>query len=111
MNVEQILTDVENRLCTGKTDRKFLNNKLANQRTYIAFTSSALALAALAGAFKQSHLVYIALAIILLSAFQYYIINKNLTNDEGICNFFFDHMPLMYMVLALLVLYLQYNKG
>tara|TARA_B100000029_G_C17121932_1_gene795427 strand:+ start:152 stop:469 length:318 start_codon:yes stop_codon:yes gene_type:complete len=84
--------------------------KLANQRTYLAYMRTGFAIAGIAGKFKKHYLMMFGLFMILTSAYQYYIainyLNSNVHND----NQMMDYIPLIYVVLSIAALYLQFFK-
>ena len=87
--------------------------KLANQRTFLAYMRTGFVIAALAGSFKKLWIMGFGIIMIIGSAFQYYIINeniytKNLKNNNK--SRLFNLFPLVYIVISVGALYLQYRK-
>ena len=80
--------------------------KLANQRTYLAYMRTGFAISAIAGNFKQFYIMIFGLIMIIGSSIQYMIINNNLQIDNKMLDIF----PMIYIVLSIGALYLQYNK-
>ena len=67
-------------------------------------------LAAIAGTFKNMYVVAIAIFFMIVSTYQYYIIDKNLNEDILLGSNFMDMMPLLFLVLSCITLYLQWYK-
>ena len=89
----------------------FLNierTKLANQRTYLAYIRTGFSLASLAGIFKRYYLFAFGLIMIVTSTIQYYIAIRNLNNHQQIKMYVLDYTPLIYFLLSLFVLYLEF---
>jgi hypothetical protein len=84
--------------------------KLANQRTYLSYVRTGFAIASIAGTFKKLWIVAFGLLMILGSSIQYYFAIRLLNNKEISNNKVFDYIPLIYVPLLLIVLYLQFNK-
>ncbi len=84
--------------------------KLANQRTYLAYMRTGFGIAALAGSFKKMWILYFGIIMIIGSLIQYMLINNNLENKKNPSNTNLDYIPIIYVVLSLGVLYLQFNK-
>ena len=87
-----------------------LRTKLANQRTYLAYVRTGAVIAGIAGTFKQMYIVYLGLFIIFASTVQYYLLNKNISTDGELNNFYLENMPLIFIVISLIILNLQFNK-
>ena len=100
------------------TEKQSINNnqlaiertKLANQRTYLAYIRTGFAIAGIAGKFKKKYLLMFGISMILISAYQYYIsikyLNKKVHNNSVI----FNYLPLIYVVLSIPTIYLQFFK-
>ncbi len=84
--------------------------KLANQRTYLAYMRTGFAIAAIAGSFKKMWIVIFGLFMIIISSFQYFVINHNLDSDEITNDNFLDLIPISYLILSIGALYLQFKK-
>ena len=84
--------------------------KLAHQRTYLAYMRTGFAIASIAGTFKKYYLFFFGLTMILLSSIQYIFAINYLNNQKILNNQLFDYIPLIYIPLLLLVLYLQFYK-
>ena len=87
--------------------------KLANQRTFLAYMRTGFVIAALAGSFKKLWIMGFGILMIIGSTFQYYIINddidsRNLKDHNK--SKLFHLFPLVYIVISLGALYLQYYK-
>lgn len=86
------------------------NTKLANQRTYLAYVRTGFVIAGVAGIFKRLWIVFFSILLIVLSTYQYYLINDDLNNNRKLHNDISDNMPLIYVVLLIGGLYLQFHK-
>jgi len=84
--------------------------KFANQRTYLAYMRTGFAIAGIAGKFKKFYIMIFGLIMIIGSLVQYIIINNNLKMNNSIDNKIFDIFPIIYVILSIGALYLQYNK-
>ena len=84
--------------------------KLANQRTYLAYMRTGFAIAGIAGKFKKNYLMMFGLFMILTSAYQYHTAIKNLNANIHKESVVMDYLPLIYVILSLGVLYLQFFK-
>jgi|SaaInlStandDraft_4_1057021.scaffolds.fasta_scaffold17862_2 hypothetical protein len=87
------------------------NTKLANQRTYMAYARTSLIIAAIAGTFKNMYVVAIAIFFMVVSTYQYYMIDKNLNENILPGSNFMDMMPLLFLLLSCITLYLQWYKN
>ena len=84
--------------------------KLANERTYLAYMRTGFAIAALAGVFKKWWIVIFGLIILILSTVQYHTVNNQLNNKETPNTPILELLPIIYVVLGLLILFLQWKK-
>ena len=84
--------------------------KLANERTYLAYMRTGFGIAALAGAFKKWWIVIFGLIILILSTVQYHTVNNQLNNKETPNTPILELLPIIYVVLGLLILFLQWKK-
>ena len=91
------------------TELSKIRTKLSNQRTYLSYMRTGFIISAIAGTFKKKYIVIFGILMIIISSIQFYLINKNLDNNTTINNYF-NYIPLIYMILSLLILYIQYNK-
>ena len=86
--------------------------KLANQRTYLAFLRTSIAISAVAGHFKKYYIFLFGIIMLIISTVQYillsYSLNNNKLDDET--NNIINYTIVIYSVLGLLILYLQYKK-
>ena len=82
--------------------------KLSNQRTYLAYIRTGFAIAGIAGIFKKNYLLMFGLLMILTSAYQYYTAIKYLHSNVHNDRVLMDYVPLIYVVLSLVALYLQF---
>lgn len=80
-----------------------IRTRLANQRTYLAYMRTGFAISAIAGTFKKFYLALFGVIMILISTYQYYLLNLQLEQEP-----LFDRTPLIYSILSLIVLSLQY---
>ena len=84
--------------------------KLANQRTYLAYMRTGFGIASIAGLFKKVWIFVFGLIMIIGSVIQYMIINQKLNSNENPNNIYLDLIPIIYVVLSLGALYLQWIK-
>ena len=95
----------------NNNDLAKIRTKLANQRTYLAYMRTGFAISALAGSFKKKYLVLFGIVMIILSTIQYYLLNVSINNDDKLKNMeYYNLIPLIYIILSLIILYLQYKK-
>jgi uncharacterized membrane protein YidH (DUF202 family) len=87
-----------------------IRTKLANQRTYLAYLRTGIGIASIAAAFKKLYIVFFGLFMVGLSAYQYIYINNNMNNQQNFNNVYLDNIPLIYVLLAFITYYLQYNR-
>ena len=85
--------------------------KMANERTYLAYMRTGFGIAALAGVFKKWWIIIFGIIMLILSTVQYHIVNNRLNNEENSNIPLLDFLPIIYVVLGLLVLSLQWNSG
>ena len=93
----------------NSNDLAIQRTKFANQRTYLAYIRTGFGIAGIAGTFKKYWIVVFGIIMIITSSIQYYIINKDLDEKE-LYNHHFDIVPIMYTILMLGILYLQWKK-
>ena len=84
--------------------------KLANQRTYLAYMQVGFAIAAIAGTFKKKWIALFGVLMIIGSTIQYIVLNNMIQKKEFQSRLEFDYLPLIYIVLSLGTLYLQFYK-
>jgi hypothetical protein len=87
--------------------------KLANQRTYLAFLRTSIAISAVAGHFKKYYLFLFGILMLIISTVQYILLNYSLDNnklEDDETNIIINYTIVIYTVLGLLILYLQYKK-
>ena len=84
--------------------------KLANERTYLAYMRTGFGIAALAGVFKKWWIVIFGLIILILSTVRYHTVNNQLDNKETPNTPILELLPIIYVVLGLLILFLQWKK-
>jgi hypothetical protein len=94
----------------NKIDLSIYNTKLANQRTYLAYVRTGFVIAGVAGIFKKKWIAFFGLIMIILSTYQYYLLNDDLNNRREFKNDFYDNMPIIYVILSAGALYLQIQK-
>ena len=85
--------------------------KLANERTYLAYMRTGFGIASLAGIFKKGWIFIFGIVMLVLSTVQYYITNNQLNNKENLKNPIVEKIPILYLVLGLGILYLQWKKN
>lgn len=88
-----------------------LRTKLANQRTYLAYLRTGLAVAALGGYFKYIFIFILGLLMMILSLIQYYLITKNMNQQSHKANIYLDYIPLIYIIISFMAFYLQYKRS
>ena len=97
------MTDMNTELALQRT-------KFSNQRTYLSYMRTGFAIAIIAGTFKQFWVVLFGIAMILGSTLQYILINHRINNKENTDIPILDYIPVIYVVLSLGTLYLQWKK-
>ena len=111
---------MSNSILNKSTDLAITRTKLANERTYLAYMRTGFAIATVAGVFKKKWIVFFGIFIICVSTIHYYAIN-HILNDERFLenkiqlrynNFLklFSFLPILYGILSLGVLRLQFKK-
>ena len=83
--------------------------RLSNQRTYLAYIRTGLAISAISSIFKKKWIFTFGILMIVISTLQYYLLLNSINNNK-IKNNWVHYMPLMYIILSIGVLYLQYIK-
>lgn len=86
------------------------NTKLANQRTYLAYMRTGFGIAAISGTFKKFYITLFGIVMIFISTTQYLYINKKLDAGEDLSNKNLDLVPILYVLMSLATLYLQFHK-
>lgn len=84
--------------------------KLANERTYLAYMRTGFGIAALAGVFKKWWIVIFGVIMLILSTVQYHTVNNQLNIKENPNSPILDFLPIIYVVLGLLILFVQWKK-
>lgn len=84
--------------------------KLANQRTYLAYMRTGFGIASIAGSFKKIWIAAFGILMIIGSLVQYSLINTSLNSDQDPNNKQLDMIPIIYVILSLGALYLQWHK-
>lgn len=84
--------------------------KLANQRTYLAYMRTGFSIASIAGSFKKMWIAAFGIIMIIGSLLQYLFINYNLNSNKDPNNKYLDLIPIIYVLLSLGALYLQWAK-
>ena len=102
---------------TTETEKKISSNtlavqrtKMANQRTYLAYMRTGFGIASLAGAFKKWWIGLFGILMIIGSCIQYLVVNHRLQQNEDPIVPEFDLLPVIYVLLGMGVLYVQYFK-
>tara|TARA_B110001450_G_C17259435_1_gene334902 strand:- start:128 stop:421 length:294 start_codon:yes stop_codon:yes gene_type:complete len=83
--------------------------KLANQRTYLAYMRTGFGIASIAGALKKMWIAAFGIVMIIGSVIQYSLINSKLSSKQDSNNSTLDMIPMIYVVLSIGTLYLQWN--
>ena len=99
-----------NDLAIYRTKLAIQRTKLANQRTYLAYMRTGFAIASIAGVFKKMWIAAFGIIMIIFSSIQYLIINERLNEKMNPNVPSLEKLPIIYVILALGILYLQYNK-
>lgn len=85
--------------------------KLANQRTYLAYMRTGFGIASIAGSFQKIWIAAFGIVMIVGSLLQYVMINKKLNTKEDPTHELLDAFPIIYVLLSVGALYLQWNKN
>ena len=94
----------------NSTELAKIRTRLANQRTYLAYMRTGFVISAIAGTFKKLYIVSFGIMMIIISSIQYYLINKSI-NDDNLKNmYYYNYIPMIYIFLSSIVLYLQYYR-
>jgi len=91
-------------------DLAIQRTKFSNQRTYLAYMRTGFGIAVLAGTLKKNWIMTVGLIMIIISSLQYVMINDSLSNKQKLDNDLFDKLPLIYIILSLGALYLQFTR-
>ena len=94
----------------SSNDLAIKRTRMANQRTYLAYMRTGFGIASLAGAFKKWWIAAFGIIMIIFSSIQYLIVNQRLNEkmDPNVRSL--EKLPIIYVILALGILYLQWNK-
>ena len=84
--------------------------KFSNQRTYLSYMRTGFSIAAVAGTFKKKWIALFGFLMIIGSTLQYIAFNNMIQNKEDLNIPFIDYIPVIYVVLSLGTLYLQFYK-
>ena len=96
---------------TAETTKLALQRtKLSNQRTFLSYMRTGFAIALVAGTFKKIWVVVFGITMILGSTIQYILLNQKLKDNKVLEHPLLDYMPVIYVVLSLGTLYLQWKK-
>ena len=90
-------------------DLAIQRTKLSNQRTYLAYMRTGFGIAALAGSFKKFWIMGFGVIMIMISSLQYAMINHSLMNKKNPSNYLFEGLPLIYILLSLGAIYIQFT--
>ena len=94
----------------NSTELAKIRTRLANQRTYLAYMRTGFGISAIAGTFKKPYIVSFGIMMIIISSIQYYLINKSIKEDDLKNMYYYNYIPMIYIFLSLIILYLQYYK-
>jgi uncharacterized membrane protein YidH (DUF202 family) len=92
------------------TELAIQRTKHANQRTYLAYMRTGFGIASISGIFKKKWIMLFGIIMIIGSTLQYIIINNYLQDNQNPSNVYLDNLPIIYVILSLGTLYLQFNK-
>jgi uncharacterized membrane protein YidH (DUF202 family) len=84
------------------------NSKLANQRTYLSYFRTGLAIAALSGKTENYIVALYGVLMVILSTIQYYVSIRSLDRNE--VPSMIDHAPMIFATLGLFAIYLQLKQ-
>jgi uncharacterized membrane protein YidH (DUF202 family) len=87
-----------------------MNSKLSNERTYMAYIRTGLAIAAIALPFKKYKLVALGILMILIGTIEYYYVRYLLNLKTLTVYKDFTYVPLFISVSVLIVLYLEIKE-
>jgi len=90
------------------TDLAFERTKLANHRTYLSYMRTGFVIASIAGLLKKIWIALFGLLMIIVSTIHYIIINKMLLKKKIQDNRILDYIPIIYIILSIGALYLQF---
>ena len=93
-----------------RNDLAIQRTKFSNQRTYLAYMRTGFGIASLAGNFKKNWIMLFGIVMIVGSSIQYVLINKSLDVKNNPINESLDKFPLIYVILSIGAMYLQFNK-
>tara|TARA_Y100000389_G_C17442242_1_gene509331 strand:- start:432 stop:746 length:315 start_codon:yes stop_codon:yes gene_type:complete len=104
------MTDKGKEKKISSNDLAIKRTKMANQRTYLAYMRTGFGIASLAGAFKKWWICAFGIIMIVFSSIQYLVVNQRLNEkmDPNVPEL--EKLPVIYVILALGILYLQWNK-
>ena len=94
----------------SSNDLAIKRTKLANERTYLAYMRTGFGVASLGGLFKKWWIFIFGIIMVVLSTIQYYMINNQLNKKENPKTPILEKLPIIYVVLGLGILYLQWKK-
>ena len=97
-------------MTVNSTELALKRTKFANERTYLAYMRTGFGIAAVAGAFKAWWLCGFGALMIVLSSVHYVLTIVSLNNEKNPKHEVMEYLPLVYVVLAAGVLYMQWNK-
>lgn len=91
-------------------DLNIQRTKLANQRTYLAYMRTGFVIAAISGTFKQKWIMIFGFVMIIGSVLQYLYLVYSLNSNKKVYTIYFDLVPVVYVILSIGALYLQYQS-
>lgn len=83
--------------------------KLANQRTYLAYMRTGIAISLFAKTYNKNYILFFGIFMVLISTIQYIIITNDLNQNNIGLSKYEDLIPVLYGIVALVCMYLQYN--
>lgn len=96
-------------MCFIIMDHQSYRTKLANQRTYLAYIRTGFAISVFAKIYKKVYIVYYGIFMLFMSTFQYLVINNNIDEQNDLNNKYIDFIPVIYGVIAIIIIYMQFT--
>ena len=104
------ITSIEKYEKQNNNNLAIRRTKLANQRTYLAYMRTGFVISGFAGVFKKYWIAVFGIIMIIISSLQYFLINQQLNEKTYTNNKIFNYIPILYVLLSIGSLYLQFKK-